>query len=248
MPKSFASIFALAAMTCFLFFATSCRDTSTRVAPPEQDPVARQIDLLNRAAYPEGSYTVQKGDTPRAIASKLGVDYPVFASTNGISENTPLTPGSVLVVPKVSERTDSFAVPPGAVQGVVPQPVKISSAMAGAPPSNAAPAVAAAKQPIARPAPAAASISWTSTTGAPTTPDGTMSAISTGRVTEVHRGYPSLGDVVIIENQDKTERAVYAGSFTPIVAKGQAVNAGQQIGTNARPGGVKVTRFMTGPR
>jgi len=235
-------------MTLFIFFAVSCRDTSTRVASSQRDPIARQVGLLNQAAYPEGSYTVQAGDAPRAVAAKLGVDYTLFASTNGISENTPLTPGSVLVVPKVRERTDSFQESPAPTRGAAPQPVKIPAAAAVAPSSTAASSAAGRKSPAAKSASPAATISWTSTTGAPTTPDGKMSAISQGRVTEVHRGYPSLGDVVIIENQDKTERAVYAGSFTPIVAKGQAVNAGQQIGADARPGGVKVTRFMTGPR
>ena len=61
--------------------------------------------------------------------------------------------------------------------------------------------------------------------------DGIVKAVASGKVAEVHRGYPSLGDVVIIENQEKRQRAVYAGSFTPIVSAGASVNLGQPSGS-----------------
>ena len=60
-------------------------------------------------------------------------------------------------------------------------------------------------------------------------------------VSEIYRGYPSLGDVVIIENE--VSKTIYAGAFTPAVVKGDTVVEGEVIARGARRGGVNVTRF-----
>jgi murein DD-endopeptidase MepM/ murein hydrolase activator NlpD len=240
--KTPGSLLFLAAIVGLTFVLASCQTPTAASASSQDDRAAAHIAQLNQAAYPEGCYTVQAGDTPRSIAARLGLDYSLFANANGITEKTVLTPGWVLVVPKVERRTDQqplAAGAPGAGPKASEVPQSASSQWTTAP----------AKPPAAKGAtPADQMMTWTSVTGAPITGDGRVNAISAGKVTEVHRGYPTLGDVVIIENQDSTERAVYAGRFTPVVAVGQAVNPGQQIGKDGRPGGVKVTRFMKAPR
>ncbi len=70
---------------------------------------------------------------------------------------------------------------------------------------------------------------------------GAVYALSAGRVIGVHRQYPSLGDVVIIETQ--RQRVVYSGAFTPTVEPGSEVGAGEVIGEGAREGGVTARSF-----
>lgn len=70
---------------------------------------------------------------------------------------------------------------------------------------------------------------------------GVVKALSAGVVTEVLTGYTSLGDVVIIEGE--AGRAVYSGSFKPLVAKGQSVAAGEAIATTDEPENVKARFF-----
>ena len=87
-------------------------------------------------------------------------------------------------------------------------------------------------------------VAWSGETTVPVEADGIVKAVAPGKVAEVHRGYPTLGDVVIIENQEKGQRAVYAGAFTPTVSAGASVSLGQPIASGAKAGGVKVTKFV----
>jgi LysM repeat protein len=70
---------------------------------------------------------------------------------------------------------------------------------------------------------------------------GRVLAVSAGTVTAVHRAYPGLGDVVIIESD--AEKVIYGGAFAPSVVKGVAVSAGEAIGKAPRRGRVDVSRF-----
>ena len=92
---------------------TSCpapAQYTTEPLPPTQS-IAREVEIVNLAAYPEGAYTVQAGDTPRSIAQKLRVDYDALVSANDLKPETILHPGDVLVVPRVAPRTADLPAP-----------------------------------------------------------------------------------------------------------------------------------------
>jgi septal ring factor EnvC (AmiA/AmiB activator) len=57
----------------------------------------------------------------------------------------------------------------------------------------------------------------------------------------VHRGYPGLGDVVIIESD--AEKVIYSGTFAPAVSQGVAVSAGDVIATRVVGRTVRVSHF-----
>jgi hypothetical protein len=185
--------------------ALSCRYPERNTRLVYVYPLEDEVKTINTAAYPEGSYRVKPGDTPKAVAAGLGVDFAIFAEMNGVEETTVLKPGDLLVVPRVAYRTD--ARPEG--RGVV------------------------ATAPVAPPQAGVGDKIVGS--------DGLVRALSAGTVTGVFRKYTSLGDVVIIENEN--ERVVYSGAFEPAVAKGATVRAAGLIGTGARPGGVKARFF-----
>lgn len=238
----------LAAAVVLCVFLGSCRTAKfTEVQPEAANPIETNIAFVNEAAYPEGSYAVVQGDTPRGIAAKLHIDYRLFANANGISEGTVLTPGYVLVVPKVRPRSDNLISEGGRIAAPPEAPAPKARVVASAP-APAASAPKAAPAQVAQPAPAADSgsstVAWSGEMVVPVGADGIVKAVASGKVAEVHRGYPTLGDVVIIENQEKRQRAVYAGAFTPTVSAGALVNLGQPIASGARAGGVKVTKFV----
>ncbi len=171
----------------------------TRDEAPRQSAIATEVATVNLAAYPEGTYTVVAGDTPRIIAAKLGIDYESLVDANGMTDKTVLQPGDVLVAPKVAPRNAT-----------------LSTAGARGPQEGAS---AAAQVVDAA---------------------GNVRAIAAGVVSEVHRGYPGLGDVVIIEND--AEKVIYSGTFTPSVAKGAAASVGSIIG-RAVVGKITATSF-----
>ena len=150
----------LAAAVVLCIFLGSCRTAKfAEVQPEVANPIETNIAFVNEAAYPEGSYTVVQGDTPRGIAAKLRIDYRLFANANGISEGTVLTPGYVLVVPKVRPRSDNLigegarvAAPPEAP--AAPKARVVASVPAPAATSAAASAPKAAPAKAAQPAPA----------------------------------------------------------------------------------------------
>jgi hypothetical protein len=224
------ALLAVAIVLCL--FLGSCRTTKVSEPVPEANPIESNLAVINQAAYPEGSYTVVEGDTPRGIAAKLHVDYRLFAGANGLTEGSVLTPGYVLAVPKVSSRSDSFA-----GEKTADGPIGL-----GEKSTVAKPAASAAK-PAAAPS-GATTVAWSGENPVNIGSDGVVKAVSAGKVMEVHRAYPTLGDVVIIEDEVKGQRAVYAGTFTPIVSQGASVTVGQPIGEQAKAGGVKVTKFM----
>ena len=197
----------------------SCQGAS-RVGPPPQvaraGSIAPELAEINTAAYPEGTYTVVKGDTPHGVAAKLGIDYTLFSTTNGIYENTVLVPGTLLVVPRVVLRNARMPV------------TDARTPASGAGTDSVVPTPSTASVTQAPPVQVVAS-------------DGVVHAVSTGTVTAVHREYPGLGTAVIIESD--VETVIYGGAFTPAVEKGARVSAGTVIGTGGTPDGVKATRF-----
>jgi LysM repeat protein len=210
---------SLCATVLILIALTSCRTTETQTvqAPPLERSIIPEIQAVDLAAYPEGSYTVKSGDTPSGIAAKMGMDYTQLAAANAFKDDTVLKPGDVIIVPRVAERT---GFPAGGADARAGGMV----VRTGARPSGEVPQAQAPRAPVP------ASVSS----------DGRVHCGSAGTVSAVYRRYPGLGDVVIMESD--TEKVIYSGTFTPSVAKDDDVPAGGVIGT-AAAGGVKESRF-----
>jgi LysM repeat protein len=205
-------ILALSSLLPLALF--SCRTTlNSRVKHEDQRSIVPEIELLNTAAYPEETYTVLKGDTPRSIAEKMRVEYSLLVQANDLTAKSVLKPGQLLVIPRIRPRSsDPF----------IRQAPSRAYAEAGPPP----------------PRPAAAQPARAAVTSQ--TAGGEVRAVAPGTVTEIHRGYPNLGDVVIIEGG--SEKVVYSGAFTPAVAPGEVVTEGAPIATGAS-GPARTTRF-----
>jgi len=192
---------------CLLFLA-SCQPPELYIPPPQEPAsIAPEMELANTAAYPEGSYVVKAGDTPRGIAARLAIDYDVLARANGFTDETVLVPGYLIVVPRVALRTPDL-------------------------PGRAAARPKGAPDPGGR---------VETQLKVEVDPSGRLKAASGGTVTAVHRGYPALGDVVIIEND--VEKIIYSGEFTPSVAKGSVVSVGDSIASGVKENSARATRF-----
>ena len=204
----------------------SCRTTlNSRVKEDEQRSIVPQIELLNTAAYPEDTYMVVQGDTPRSISTKLAVEYSLLVQANDLTAKSVLKPGQLLVIPRVRPRSsDPFL-----------RPAPSRAYADAAPPAATSPAStsSSAKPSGVRPSgPASASTARAS--------GGDVKAVAAGVVKEIHRGYPNLGDVVIIESE--SEKVIYSGAFTPAVVPGEVVAEGASIAGGAS-GAVRTTRF-----
>ncbi|MHC4712115.1 MAG: LysM peptidoglycan-binding domain-containing protein [Planctomycetota bacterium] len=88
-------------------------------APPREQvtthfvyPLQSEARLMNTVANPTGVYVVARGDTPKSIPARLGVDPDLFLLTNGLEADSKLEPGSLLIVPTVGPAAEPHAVRP----------------------------------------------------------------------------------------------------------------------------------------
>ncbi len=197
---------------CLSLTAASCTPRVEYVGTEFVYPLEDEARQINTVADPSGTYTVVRGDTPRSAAAKLGVDFDLFARTNGITAESRLEPGTLLVVPRIGTAKEPYA--------AARTPYR--------------PAVETSPPPPVAPKPPEVLVDAS----------GAVRAASAGTVSGVFRDYPSLGDVVIIEND--REKAVYSGRFEPRVLKGARVSAGDVIAGGADRASVKVRFFLKG--
>ena len=71
----------------------------TATPPPVETPVATEAPTPEPTRPTVADYTTREGDTVTAVAGFFGVDPEELAKANGITVDTPLTPGTVLVIP-----------------------------------------------------------------------------------------------------------------------------------------------------
>ncbi len=88
-------LFAASAV-CF-----SCTPRRDRVTTHFVYPLQTEAQLLNTVANPSGVYVVTRGDTPKSIPARLGVDPDLFLIANGLEPDSKLEPGTLLIVPTV---------------------------------------------------------------------------------------------------------------------------------------------------
>ena len=120
--------------------ALNTADAASRAAPRPQ-PDSRGI-----ISFPNYQVVVaQNGDTPAAIARRLGIDGTRLAQHNALPASAPLAAGQVLVLP---QRVSGTAGPGAAAAGVVTdpfagQPARSRAAATPAPAASPAPATSA---------------------------------------------------------------------------------------------------------
>jgi membrane peptidoglycan carboxypeptidase len=67
--------------------------------PVAETPVATEVPTPEATGPTVSYYTTREGDTVSSVAAIFGIDPEDLAAANGISVDTPLTPGTVLVIP-----------------------------------------------------------------------------------------------------------------------------------------------------
>jgi LysM repeat protein len=71
------------------------------VIDPEEGPVVTGTTAPDASGEPQGTYTIEPGDTLSVIASRYDVSVDELAEANGISDVNDLTPGQELIIPPV---------------------------------------------------------------------------------------------------------------------------------------------------
>jgi lipoprotein NlpD len=254
------------AALCMAALLGACTVTGTRQAPvtdrstppaqpaaPTSAKAAAPPTSQGRAATPEGTYTVQAGDTLSSIANSFGRDVKDLARWNNIDDPARIRVGQVLRVsppsgqaaaglpvtpagPATSRPLDAAGATPGAAApaGVPPAPTE-SATMPGP----------VASIPETRPAPPAASASdwiWPangkvvdkfdekrnkgiSIAGKEGDP---VVASADGTVVYSGSGLRGYGNLVILKHNDEFISA-YAHNKLILVKQGQTVKRGQRI-------------------
>ncbi len=137
-------------------------------APPAQGPATAPSGTLTPIGKPaasptpaagtERTYTVVPGDNPWLIAQKVygnGSKYPLILSANGLTEQSRLTVGTVLIIPPLTGAAPTTAptaqVPTATPQANLPPPTSAPPTM---PPATREPAATVTPTPV-RPSPGA---------------------------------------------------------------------------------------------